>query len=515
MDLEVLVSEAESITTSTPLNLIIELFKEISMRHASRFNRSLVKRLQSSRIFPIDEGNKASGFDDLCSGLEESEWYIADRPQYRDGFRGVLSLLSFSPWDILTMMPLIKLLDFENRLLSKRAVWNTKIPSYVLDQKQTELFQEKSKFIARQIRMMPKSLAQRKQILKALNTMEVFIADDIFVQWMITSTDSRLTGREIKNEEYKRTQAAIFPPTKENGIRLYLSPDSVSCPPFEIATQLADMCGIEELANLVYIVISQPSTSNIEQYLDQQDPSKDSNGNRDNGFNEAEDFDLGAADKEDAMENAIIHFENIPGNNQEMEQLVAFSGRNEAPETRTEMVEGAQSDVALNDTGTNIYSYPPLANKPEELRPGYASLEDHFGNPPAAVLRPNQGELTSSAEAEAEFHPLTVLARPRIVGKPHVTFVSDPLELPREDLSGNATGGKIFPGRAQISESGSCAIVLATSPGAGSDPDVSFAGELFVLNTQKHHSLHVVVLANMNHSGFQAPRTAPGNGISP
>ncbi|GAW26981.1 hypothetical protein SAMD00023353_6000530 [Rosellinia necatrix] len=219
-DLDVLVSELESISMSTPLNLIVELFKEISTRHVSRLGKDLADRLRSHKIFPIDEGNAMPGlpgFDDLCSGLDESEWYIADRPQYRNSFRGVVSLISFSPWDILTMTPLIKALGFEGRLLSKRATPRMRTSGNVeLDRARTKLFRAKSKFIAR---MMPKSLAQRKKTLVALNTMEVFLADKVLVEWTITSTDFRLGGREIQSQVYDETaQAAVSRPDEKNGI---------------------------------------------------------------------------------------------------------------------------------------------------------------------------------------------------------------------------------------------------------------------------------------------------------
>ncbi|KAI0467146.1 hypothetical protein F4859DRAFT_526025 [Xylaria cf. heliscus] len=487
MDLEVLIAELESVTASTPLNSIIELFKEISTRHVSRLSKSQANRLRSSKIFPIDEGNAKSDFDDLCSGLDDSEWYIADSPQYRNSFRGVVSLLSFSPWDILTMMPLIKVLDFESRLLSKRAVPKMRISGNVQrDPEQTELFRAKSKFIAG---MMPESLVRRKEILKALNTMEVFLAEEVLVEWTMTSTDSRLAGLKIKSQNYDEGgQAAVLPPTKERGIQLFLSLGSRSYLPFEIATQLADICGIGEQADLVYFVFSQPSLSYIEQYLDQRDTSKTSNGNLDDEIDKPDDFDPSAAGEDDVVvESTVIHLENDTVNHQE---FAAFSRHDESPQLRTTTAESAQPGVVLNNVGTNGYPLTPLADEQEVLRPGYASLGDQFGNP-VAGLRQNQAKSTSSAVVKTEFHPFPVVAQPRIVGKPHVTFISDPEELPREDFSEDAPGGNVFPGRAHISKSGSCNIMVATSPDARSDPDVAFAGELLVVQVSKLLEQHL------------------------
>ncbi|KAI1365664.1 hypothetical protein F5Y08DRAFT_338421 [Xylaria arbuscula] len=373
MDFDVLVSELESVTTSTPLNLIIELFKEVGARYLSLLSNN-IDRLRSRKIFPVDEGNARSGFDDLCSGLDKSEWYIADRPQYRNSFRGVVSLLSFSPWDILTMMPLIKALGFESRLLSKRAnpiMGNSR--NVRQDPEKTELFRAKSKFIA-------------------------------------------------------------------GGSYL----------PFEIATQLADICGIGEQADLVYFAFSHPSLSYIEQYLDQQYIPIESND------------------------------ENGAGNNEEVRQIVPPSRFDEVPGSQTTTPE---PEVVPEDMGTITHSYSPLDNEQEVLRPGYASLSDHYANT-SMLLRPTQ-DLTSETNKYLQLLP--VLAHPRIVGRPHITFIQEPQELPREDFSENAPSGNIFPGRIHISDSGSCNITVATNPDTRNDLDVAFAGELLVSKLLEQH----------------------------
>lgn len=151
MDVEVLVSEAELITASTPLSMIIGLFKEISKReNASQIDGDLANRLRCGKIFPIDEGDAEQGFDDLCSGTGDIEWYIADRPHLRDSFRGVVSLLSFSPAEILTISPLITALDFGNRLLSLRTTSKLITQGDVhLHEEHTAMFRAKSKFIGR------------------------------------------------------------------------------------------------------------------------------------------------------------------------------------------------------------------------------------------------------------------------------------------------------------------------------------------------------------------------------
>ncbi|KAJ3570588.1 hypothetical protein NPX13_g5679 [Xylaria arbuscula] len=382
MDFDVLVSELESVTTSTPLNLIIELFKEVSARYLSPLSNN-IDRLRSRKIFPVDEGNARSSFDDLCSGLDESEWYIADRPQYRNSFRGVVSLLSFSPWDILTMMPLIKALGFESRLLCKRAnpiMGNSR--NVRQDPEKTELFRAKSKFIAG---MLPKSSRRRNEILVALNEMEVFLADEIHVEWIITSTDSR-----------------------------------------------------------------HPSLSYIEQYLDQQYIPIESND------------------------------ENGAGNNAEVRQIV--------PPSRFDEVTGSQTttskpEVVIEDMGTITHSYSPFDNEQEVLRPGYASLNDQYADT-SMLLHPTQ-DLTSETNKYLQLLP--VHAHPRIVGRPHITFIQEPQELPHEDFSENAPSGNIFPGRIHISDSGSCNITVATNPDTRNDLDVAFAGELLLSKLLEQH----------------------------
>jgi hypothetical protein len=153
-DFEVLVSEAEDITESTPLPWITNVFKEINRRlHTGKYKAGELHhlfRLKSLDIFPVNDGSAETSIGNLRSGTSKTEWYIADRPHLRKSFQDVIPLLAFTVEDILEMMPLITTLNLQSRLLSEAAVSNLITEGEVQYHKEhTKAFREKSKFIAR------------------------------------------------------------------------------------------------------------------------------------------------------------------------------------------------------------------------------------------------------------------------------------------------------------------------------------------------------------------------------
>ncbi|PNP54680.1 hypothetical protein THARTR1_04885 [Trichoderma harzianum] len=498
----------------------IEVLEIGKRENASQIDETLANRLLSGKIFPIDEGDAEQGFDDLCSGAGDMEWYIADRPHLRDSFRGVVSLLSFSPAEILTIMPLITALGFEDRLLSKRTASNLITRGDVhLHEEHTATFRAKSKFIGR---LLPKPITSLgEQILAALDNLKVFVADEVLLEWTLTSNDEQKADRTAKSRHHDDgIQAAVLPPAGEKGIEFYLKSGSDSCLPLDVARRLANICGIEEQANLIYFIFSERNFSYIERYLDRQGLlalTKEVDGNRDNT-----EYDTGPAEEDFGdMDNAIPPLVDEPadgGENKLKDGESATSDPQQKPGTgqqtptatdSAEKVEGANNmkqhvegtdsaidsqqairigeEAAMDGSSMNKSYHPP----PDEVappRPCYSWLGDHLEVPSAAALPrsvPNQPIPRTRVVNDAQ--RLTVLERPRIVGKPNVMFVSNPQELPREDFSEMAPGGNILPGRAQIDQSGSCTIIIATNPDTRNDSDAAFIGELFVSKLLEHH----------------------------
>lgn len=151
---EVLVSEVEDITKSTPLPWITNVFKDINKRLRAEEYESgelcHLSRLIPMEIFPVNHESAETNFGNLCSGTIETEWYIADRLHLRSSFQGVIPLLAFTVGDILEMMPLILKSEFQSRLLSKAAVSKLITEGEVHHHEEyTKIFREKSEFFVR------------------------------------------------------------------------------------------------------------------------------------------------------------------------------------------------------------------------------------------------------------------------------------------------------------------------------------------------------------------------------
>ncbi|KAK5659658.1 hypothetical protein OQA88_866 [Cercophora sp. LCS_1] len=476
MDLEVLVSEAETITPATPLSLILDIFKALAKRRQAypneALNESLARRLVSRAIFPIDEGSPETEFDDLCTGTPETEWYIADRPHLRASFQGIVSLLSFSPPDVLSILSIITAIGLGDRLLSKIAT-----PSLVLEgdvqlhQEHTAQFRSKSKFIAR---MLPDRLPRRTEIISWLQELQVFVAGGVYLEWSITTTDSRgQTGPSAKGQHRDHgIRAALSPPTAGKGIKVYLETGSDARLPIELATRLADICLIPNRADLVYFVFSQQDPSYIEQYLDRHgflesrsDPAPTENDMSNSAREISDDSDL---DNEDL----------------EPKGQVADAGAKNANSVDKEQ-EGCGINVVVvssprpdGHTAEETALHSPLEES-SSPRPGYTWLGHRLEAQSEARQQASPNPV-SAADRSNALDRLSTRERPRIVGTPNVVFVSSPSDLPHEEFSGTETQGKTFPGRAQISQSGNCTVIIATEPDTTSDAEAAFAGELFV-----------------------------------
>jgi hypothetical protein len=125
--------------------------------------------------------------------------------------------------------------------------------------------------------------------------------------------------------------------------------------------------------------------------------------------------------------------------------------------------------------------YPPPPAEPSLPRPGYMWLVDAPETPPVVLhTTMDTVETVSGNKVATNSGSFLMFERPRIVGSPSVVFVSSPQELPAENFSDGARGGKTLPARARISQSGACIVSVAVNPDIGSDLDTVFIGELFV-----------------------------------
>lgn len=99
--------------------------KEVSATKGAQLLRPL--RDKQKKIFPIIHGpgsRKCGKFDELM-GLETANWYVADMPNLRDSFVGILPLLALSVEDVVSIRGLLTVLRLDDRILSKLAVKNT------------------------------------------------------------------------------------------------------------------------------------------------------------------------------------------------------------------------------------------------------------------------------------------------------------------------------------------------------------------------------------------------------
>jgi hypothetical protein len=116
-----MVASATLITSTTKLHQISRLFHNIS-EALENVNTSLaaqlLRPLQRRLIFPITTGSGNHGFDNLLS-LQDTSWFIADRPLIRESFHGKVPLLALPIEDLATLKDLFSVLRLDNRLLSK------------------------------------------------------------------------------------------------------------------------------------------------------------------------------------------------------------------------------------------------------------------------------------------------------------------------------------------------------------------------------------------------------------
>ncbi|KAI0544642.1 hypothetical protein F4679DRAFT_589289 [Xylaria curta] len=547
---EILVSEVKEATTSTPLTWITQIFKEINKRlGAKKYDKEEfghLNNLISMKVFPINEGNTDIGFENLCSGTGDTEWYIADRLHLKQSFHGVACLLAFTVEDILEMLPLIKALKLDSRLLSKQVVPAPQLVGNIqLSEGYTTTFREKSKFISR---MLPKHTLHKAQLRNALSNIKVFFADQVLVRWAIKCKDGDSTNSEL---QYGRTddglKVVVLPSLNNKEIEVYIQAESDSKVLIGVAEQLATICGIENHAMVVYYILINTDESYISEVLTRYGimkstdmrsgehtsrnklPGDVSRGNGANDlevtslhhprrttWNQSQDSDTENEDQDipsvlekpqisntqkcketeepDALPDAYQWMDtgvkmNTNATGSQVRTTETSVAANPSPDIlSTRKKASDQSALSSGKTDESRQQYQPPQDEPLLPRPGYIWLGDIPGTSSMAPRRDADivGSISETKELTSS-KPSTMFNRPRIVGSPSIIFLSKAQDLPREDLSARASGSKTLPARARISQSGATTIFVASNPEIERDIEAVFLSELFVSQLLKRY----------------------------
>ncbi|KIW95668.1 uncharacterized protein Z519_04253 [Cladophialophora bantiana CBS 173.52] len=181
-ELETLASEARAVTSFPSLSHITDVFKELNRTSPDSVSMEVTNTIQSLlalRIFPLDEGGGSDrGFDELSSGIRESEWYIVDQARLRQCFQGVVSLPAFTVEDV--------------QKATKFSGGNAR------GEETDMLCRGKAKFFDR---LMPDSVPRRQEILHRLENVEVWHADIILLGWSV-KTISPASGIAHQENKY-------------------------------------------------------------------------------------------------------------------------------------------------------------------------------------------------------------------------------------------------------------------------------------------------------------------------
>lgn len=116
-----IVATATLITSSTKLEDISRLFRDVStaLKDVNTGKAAqLLRPLQNKSVFPITNGLAKRGYDKLLD-VQNTTWYIADRPLIRESFLGQLPLLALPIEDLSGLEDLFRVLRLEGRILSK------------------------------------------------------------------------------------------------------------------------------------------------------------------------------------------------------------------------------------------------------------------------------------------------------------------------------------------------------------------------------------------------------------
>ncbi|KAH8710041.1 hypothetical protein GQ44DRAFT_814110 [Phaeosphaeriaceae sp. PMI808] len=512
--LDVLIAEAGAFKPSTPLIFITDVFKELSNFSSditSSASSSILHTIHNLQIFPLDEGGESvNGFGQVSSATSESEWYIADRPHLKKCFHGQVALLAFTVEDLIMMEKLILALNLQNRLLSKIAIKTPKLDGKEREETADKVYRDKVQYIRR---IMPGSIPRREEILFQLNNLEVWKTEKLSIGWSVERIDP-LLRRRLQEGRFPDDglRALVITSTESRGPRVYLKNEpNASFLPLELAEQLAIFCGVPEYESLMLYILSQESSSQITDTLnrrgipsieERQKELEELDSATVNQLNETKNTGRGFK----ILTNSVDHSHsenkylkmvtvsddedsNLPINllepiprasnlNLDVSQTSQLANRAPSPNAIHEQKVAA---VNLSEKWKFPLQIPPIVDIPSH--PNYAPhmiapnmQMDMTYREEGSTRRPQaKGIVTTSGQGTFE--------RPRIV-EPTVIWITNSQELPTENFSDRGSMGMVFPGRAQISQSGDCTIFLAKEPTKVTDNYTEFLGELFMRRHQ-------------------------------
>jgi hypothetical protein len=152
-----MMNEAQSIEAFDKIDYISDVFMSISdyLEEAQKKNsvetrKGMIASLIESPIFPIHAGKSEATFDYLSTADSANVWFIADRWHLRRTFEGLVPLLALKVEIVAKIAPLIKILGWECRLLSRLTQGVPQTGGRIqLDFEYTKLMCAKARYIAR------------------------------------------------------------------------------------------------------------------------------------------------------------------------------------------------------------------------------------------------------------------------------------------------------------------------------------------------------------------------------
>jgi hypothetical protein len=376
---------------------------------------------------------------------------------------------------------------------------------------------------------MPGSIPRRKEILFQLASLEVWKAEKLFLGWGVERIDP-LSGERFQeghfDDDDDGLRALVVPSTK--GLKIYLKDDPVSSfLPLELAEQLAAFCGVPEYESLMLFILSQETPSHIndalnrrgilsieerQNELEKEESKKSSTTAAPEGVSKHEDLELNNQfrDTKGPEKSVGEKWIGLDDNHQKDEDLEVVTGT----EDEDSDPGSSQSKHLLRDLVRRASQFANKASSQNEriehqVAPIEPSEQWRFPLPQRKINQqmspevsiPNRPKRFPSkkapgareyvraleehstrkrqARSTVETNGLGMFERPRIVD-PTVIWVPSSQELPAENFSDRTSEGIVFPGRAQISQSGDCTIFLAKEPTNMIDTYTEFLGELFV-----------------------------------
>jgi hypothetical protein len=117
-DINTLVQEARSITLSSGLGYVLDLFLEVEKMLKDDTTITVPVDARALRIFPIRNVGSFAGYTSLYSANGIKEWFIADCSHFHRSFAGKIPLLALDVADICRLKRLLQKAGVDKRRLS-------------------------------------------------------------------------------------------------------------------------------------------------------------------------------------------------------------------------------------------------------------------------------------------------------------------------------------------------------------------------------------------------------------